>query len=57
MTEKVRLIDECDNNLKEITYRNDYGLRMIYIKYIHKIFSEELAFQLDLQWVDRKSVV
>ena len=51
MSEKSYLIDECDEEPKEITYHTDYGLRMIYIQYIHKVFSEALAFQLDLQWV------
>lgn len=33
------------------TYRNDIGLRMIYINYIKRQFSIELANKLDLTWV------
>ena len=33
------------------SYVNDYGLRMIYIHYIKRQFSSELADRLDLTWV------
>jgi aspartate--ammonia ligase len=35
----------------EKTYRNDYGLRMIYINYIKRQFSMDLSNKLDLTWV------
>ena len=35
----------------EYTYKNDVGLRMIYINYIKRQFSIELSDNLDLTWV------
>ena len=35
----------------EHTYKNDIGLRMIYINYIKRQFSIELSDNLDLTWV------
>lgn len=39
------------NEPVEYTYKNDIGLRMIYINYIKRQFSIELADKLNLTWV------